>query len=186
VVGPEEYRSESDRLVEFLSTAGRSLLEPVASARERFSQELDFEQAQRQHARYQRIEQVLKLRDELAADVDALSGVVVAPSTRQGCVELFFLLQGAWAEPIEFRVAATGREMIPLDKRLRELLPTVPPPRVTVRQRAEHLSLLARWFYSSWRDAEWIPFTAADVPYRRLVRAISKTAAGSQTALFDS
>jgi excinuclease UvrABC nuclease subunit len=186
VVGPEEYRSESDRLVEFLSTAGRSLLEPVASARELFSLELDFEQAQRQHARYQRIEQVLKLRDELAADADALSGVVVAPSTRPGCVELFFLLQGAWAEPVEFRVAATGREMIPLDKRLRDLLPGILPPRLTVRQRAEHLSLLARWFYSSWRDAEWIPFTAADVPYRRLVRAISRTAAGSQTALFDS
>lgn len=187
VVGPDEYRTESGRLVEFLATAGASLLEPAAAARDRFSQDLDFEQAQRQHARYLRIEQVLKQRDELAAPVETLSGAVVAPSPEPGCVELLFFLNGAWAEPVEFRVAASGGEMIPLDRRLRDLLPAVQPPRLTLRQRAEHLSILARWFYSSWRDADWIPFPApGQPPYRRLVRAISKTAAGSQTALFES
>lgn len=187
VVGPDEYRSESARLVEFLRTGGASLLEPAAAARDRFSQELDFEQAQRQHARYLRIEQVLKQRDELAGDIDTLCGAVVAPSAEPGCVELFFLLRGAWAEPVEFRVAASGGEMVPLDRRLRDLLPAVQPPRLTLRQRGEHLALLARWFYSSWRDAEWIPFPAPDQPpYRRLVRAISKAAAGSQTSLFGS
>lgn len=187
VVGPDEYRTEAARLVEFLSSGGASLLEPAAAARERFSQDLDFEQAQRQHARYLRIEQVLKQRDELAGAVETLCGAVVVPSPEPGCVELFFLLHGAWAEPVEFRVAASGGEMIPLDRRLRDLLPAVRSPRLTLRQRAEHLSLLARWFYSSWRDADWIAFPAPDQPpYRRLVRAISKTAAGSQTSLFEA
>lgn len=187
VVGAEEYRTESARLVEFLSTGGASLLEPAAAARDRFCQDLDFEQAQRQHARYLRIEQVLKQRDELAAGVESLCGAVVAPSPEPGCVELFFLLHGAWAGPVEFRVAASGGEMVPLDRRLRDLLPAVQPARLTLRQRGEHLAILARWFYSSWRDAEWIPFAAPDQPpYRRLVRAISKTAAGSQTSLFES
>jgi len=72
VVGPEEYRSETNRLVHFLETGGQSQLEPVAAARERYSEELNFEEALRQHARYQRIEQVLKQRDELAASVDCL------------------------------------------------------------------------------------------------------------------
>lgn len=186
IVTPDEYRSESGRLIEFLSTSGASLLEPAAAARERFSQDLDFEQAQRQHARYQRIEQVLKLRDDLAAPVESLSGAAVAPSPEPGCVELFFFLNGAWLPPVEFRVAASSGEVIPLDRRLRELLPTLAPPRLTLRQRSDHLALLARWFYSSYRDTDWIPFPSpGQPPYRRLVRAISKTAAATQTSLFE-
>lgn len=187
VVSRDEYRTESVRLMEFLASEGRSLLEPVAAARNRFSEELDFEQAQRQHARYLRIEQTLKLRDDLASDVERLSGAVVAPSVEPGCVELLVMLRGGWAAPVEFSVAASGGEMIPLDRRLRETLEPVQPPRLTVRQRAEHISLLARWYYSSWRDADWIPFPAeGPPPFRRLVRSISRTAAGSQASLFDS
>jgi hypothetical protein len=41
--------------------------------------------------------------------------------------------------------------------------------------RLEHLALLARWYYSSWSDGEWIGFHGLDqVPYRKLVRAISR------------
>ena len=44
-----------------------------------------------------------------------------------------------------------------------------------VSERQEHLALLARWHYSSWSDGEWIGFHALDqVPYRKLVRAISR------------
>ncbi len=187
VVGPEEYRSEVDRLVHFLQSNGQSLLEPVARARDRFSEELDFEQAQRQHQRYNRIEQVLKLRDDLVDDVERVCGVSVAPSVEPGCVELLFLLKGIWQTPVEFKVAATGRDAIPLDRRLRELVAGLEAPRVTIRERAEHLSLLSRWYYSSWRDADWIEFPKLeDLPYRRLVRAISKTAAAVQTTLFES
>ncbi|MBI4889141.1 MAG: hypothetical protein HY821_00860 [Acidobacteria bacterium] len=174
VVGPEEYRSEANRLSAFLSTQGHSLLEPVSSARERASQDLDFEQAQRLHSRYLRIEQTLKLRDDLAAPLESLSGAAVSPSPVPGEVQLFFFLQGAWAEPVHFPIAATSSEVLPLDRRLRELLPSLQFPRLTLRQRAEHISLLARWFYSSYRDSDWFSFTSLDdIPYRRLVRAIS-------------
>lgn len=38
--------------------------------------------------------------------------------------------------------------------------------------------MLARWYYSSFRDGEWLSFGAPeDVPYRKLVRAISRVAA---------
>jgi len=55
-----------------------------------------------------------------------------------------------------------------------------------MRERQEYLALLARWFYSSWRDGEWIfcdSFVA--VPYRKLVNAISRVAkrTGPQAAL---
>jgi len=111
----------------------------------------------------------------------------VTPSGEPGCVELLFMLRGAWAPAVEFRVAATGKEMIPLDRRLREAVQGVQAPRLTVKERGEHLSILARWFYSSWRDADWIAFPSLEeLPYRRMVRAISKTAAGAQTSLFEA
>lgn len=186
VVGPEEYGSEVTRLVHFLETEGHSLLESVARDRDRSSEELDFENAQRQHQRYQRIEQVLRLRDDLAADLNYLCGAVVVPSQEPGCVEILVMLQGLWLPAIEFRVAATGREVVPLDRRLREIVATLETPRASQRERSEHIAVLARWYYSSWRDADWIAFPRReDVPYRRLVRAISKTASAVQTSLFE-
>src|SRR5262249_23042481 len=75
VVGVEEYRHEVDRVTQFLSTEGRSLAGTVAAARDRLSQEMNFEEAQRQHKRLEKIEGVLRLKDDLVADIDRLHGV---------------------------------------------------------------------------------------------------------------
>lgn len=184
VVGAEEYRSEVNRLVEFLATGGDSQLHSIAAARDRFSEEMQFEEARRQHERYQRVEQVLRLRDELATDLELLCGVAVLPSVNAGTVSLRFLAVGVWLPEAPFRVAA-GSEMIPMDRRLREIVHGLPAPRVSVRERQEHVALLARWYYSSWRDGQWIAFPDfANIPYRRVVRAISVVATGQQAALF--
>jgi len=187
VVSPDEYHTEVLRLTHFLESGGETLLSPIRAARDRLAEELDFEAAQRQHLRIQRIEQVLRLPDDLVAIADRLSGVAVTPSANAGHVELRFLLNAAWLPAVDFRIAAeSSGAMIPLDRRLSELTASLVPARLTVRERAEHLAILARWFYSSWRDGEWLPFaTLADVPYRRLVRAISRVAAsGGQASLF--
>jgi hypothetical protein len=64
-----------------------------------------------------------------------------------------------------------------MDRRLRDIASTLSPPAVTVRERQEHLAILARWFYSSWRDGQWIRFESLDrISYRKLVGAISRTA----------
>jgi len=184
VVGREEYHSEVMRLVEFLATGGASQLHSIAAARERCSEEMQFEEARRQHERYQRVEQVLKLRDELATELERLCGVAVLPSVDAGTVALRFLAGGVWLPEAPFHVAA-GSEMIPMDRRLREIVQALLPARATVRERQEHVALLARWYYSSWRDGQWIAFPDfADIPYRRVVRAISVVAAGEQATLF--
>lgn len=186
VVSREEYLSEVERLTSFLHTGGAHLLESIGSLRERFSDGMEFEEAQRQHQRYQRVEQVLRLRDELVTDLETLCGVAVLPSLETGCVELRFLLRGAWLAPVEFRVAASG-EMVPMDRRLRDVVSGLAPPRVSVRERQEHIALLARWFYGSWREGEWLSFPEpAQAPYRRLVRAISRVAGEAQAKLFES
>ena len=46
-----------------------------------------------------------------------------------------------------------------------------------VRERQEYLALLARWYYSSWREGEWLAFESYDeIPYRKLVNAVSRVA----------
>src|SRR5258706_6123856 len=51
VVGVEEYGREVDRVVDFLRSDGRSLLDSTTAARDHLSADLDFEQAARQHKR---------------------------------------------------------------------------------------------------------------------------------------
>jgi hypothetical protein len=183
VVGEAEYRSEVARLVEFLSSGGESMLHTLAAERDRSSAELRFEEARRLHERYQRIEQTLKLRDELATGVERLCGVAVLPAVAAGAVALRFLLRGVWLPEQLFCTQPHGGAMVPMDRRLRELVAPLAAPRVGVRERQEHVALLARWFYSSWRDGEWISFADLDaIPYRRLVRAISTVAAARSGA----
>ncbi len=178
VVGEAEYRSEAGRLAEFLSTGGRSLAGSIGAARDRASEELDFEEAARQHKRLEKIQEVLRLRDELAVDIDRLYGVAVTPSTAPAAVELWFLVRGAWLEPQRFPLSAQGAEIVSMDHRLRRVVESLAVARTGTREREEHLALLARWYYSSWRDGEWFAFESFEsLPYRKLVNAIHRVAA---------
>src|ERR1700694_3658117 len=91
VVTVEEYRHEVDRVIDFLRTDGKSLVDTAITARDRFSTDLDFEQAARQHKRVEKIEEVLKLRDELARDISRLNGVAVTGSGEPQAVALWFV-----------------------------------------------------------------------------------------------
>jgi excinuclease UvrABC nuclease subunit len=178
IVGLEEYASEVARVVDFLSTGGRSLVDIIAAARERSSEELDFEEAARQHKRFEKVQQVLKLRDELARAGARVSGVAVAPSVDAASVELWFLLDGYWQAPQRFAVRIESGSSVSLDSRLRELVASLPAPTGTLVEKEDHLALLTRWYYASWREGEWLAFDSfAEVPYRRLVRAISRVVA---------
>jgi excinuclease UvrABC nuclease subunit len=169
----DEYGAEARRVAGFLSSRGESLLASTAAARDRFSDELRFEEAARQHARCEKIEQVVKLGGELARDVSRLHGVAVTPSLEPHCVALWFVREGCWLQPRALSLAPGLTE--PLDRRLRELLASLEPPET--RLRGDHLALLARWFYSSWRDGEWLGFDSPDqAPYRKLVNAIHRVA----------
>jgi excinuclease UvrABC nuclease subunit len=177
VVGIAEYQSEVDRVAQFLSTRGESLLRTVAAARDRLSDEMDFEEAARQHARYERIQQVLRLSDALAEDIDRLWGVAVTSSGQPAVVTLWFCAGGFWQPPRRFELNAPEGKPVSLDRRLRELVASLTPAKLTVTERQEHLALLAKWYYSSWRDGEWLSFTTLDsIPYRKLVNAIHRVA----------
>jgi excinuclease UvrABC nuclease subunit len=176
VVGPAEYRAEVDRVVEFLRTDGHSLLDAIERSRDRMSEEMQFEEAARQHKRLEKVQEALKLRDDLARDVDRLSGVAITASLATDSVELWFVREGNWQAPARFTFEVAEGKPVSLDRKLRETLAAVAPRKLTARERQEYLALLARWYYSTWRDGEWIAFDGAEAPYRKLVNAIHRVA----------
>jgi excinuclease ABC subunit C len=177
VVSVEEYGHEVSRVTEFLRTGGRSLVGVATSARDRFSADLDFEQAARQHKRIEKIQEVLGLRDELARDIDSLNGVAVTASVEPQAVELWFVLRGAWQMPLRITFEVVEGKPVSLDQKLREAASTLAPAAQSMRERQEYLALLARWYYSSWRDGEWFAFDSQEhLPYRKLVHAMSRVA----------
>jgi excinuclease UvrABC nuclease subunit len=177
VVGAPEYAGEVSRVVQFLQTGGTSLLESIAGSRDRLSQQMEFEEAARQHKRFEKVQDVLRLRDPLASDIDRLHGVAITRAAGPDAVELWFVRGGIWCQPVRFGFEIQEGKPVSLDRKLHEVLPTVAELKLNIRERQEYLALLSRWFYSSWRDGEWLPFESFDaVPYRKLVNAICRVA----------
>ena len=110
LVSVAEYRGEVDRAVAFLETGGRSLIEPLEAARESLSLELRFEDAAREHRQIDRIQEILRPRDELVSDIDRLNGIAVTPSAELGAVELWLVLAGCSPEAMAGRVAGYRAE----------------------------------------------------------------------------
>lgn len=176
-VTAEEYASEVKRASDFLVTEGRSLVQILASARDRASQEMDFEEAGRLHRRIEKVDQVRNLRDDLAGDAAESRGIAVTRSTVQGAVELRPLWSGCWQPPILFQVEQADGKPVSLERRLREHLDLTKPEHCATSERQEHLALLSRWYYSSWRDGEWLTFQNIEsLPWRRLAGAIHRVA----------
>jgi len=183
VLGAAEYAGEIARVAEFLHTGGSSLLETIAHARDRLSEEMMFEEAARQHKRYEKVLEVLRLRDELARDVDLLHGVAITASLAPDAVEMWFVRGGHWCAPQRFGFEIREGKPVSLDRQLREALAAAEPLKLTVKERQEYLALLSRWYYSTWREGEWLPFESYDeVPYRKLVNAVSRVARGNAHA----
>ena len=175
IVGPDEYRHEVARAAQFLSTSGLSLLDPAAETRDRFSQEMNFEEAARQHKRVEKIEAVLALRDDLVRDLDRLDGVAVTASAGPNAIELSFIRAGHWQGTHRVSFEVVEGKPVSLDQKLRETASLVTARTLAPREREEYLAILSRWFYSSWRDGEFLLMDSFEkIPYRKLVHAVSR------------
>jgi excinuclease ABC subunit C len=178
-VSREEYAGEVHRVVDFLRTGGRSLLDTVIASRDRFSAAMEFEQAARQHKRAEKIEEMMRARDPMARHVDQLHAIAVAPSFRPGAVEIAFVRAGYWQGLHEVTFELGEGKPTPLDRRLREMIEAQPWAESPARERQERLAVLARWFYSGWCDGELFLFDDWDgVPFRKVVNAISRVVRG--------
>ena len=185
---PAEYHSETGRVLEFLETGGRSLLREVEEAREHSSKALEFEEAARHHQRLNKARNALKLKDELARDIDQLFGVVIQQATPEQAqsntgqaVEMWFIHRGFLQPSMRFPLSAPDGRPVSLDGRIRETLERAPSRTGQLQELSDHLTLLSRWHQSSWRKGEIVLFEGLDrIPYRRIVNAISRIASGIQ------
>jgi excinuclease ABC subunit C len=177
VVGAAEYGHEIERVTDFLHTDGHSLLGSIGRSRDRLSEEMQFEDAARQHKRFEKVQEVLKLRDEMARDIDRLHGAAITPSIAADAVELWTVRAGHVQAPARLSFRVEEGKPLSLDRKLRETFAAIEPRTLTPKLRQEYLAILARWNYSTWRDGEFVAFESFDdPPYRKLVNAVSRVA----------
>ncbi len=175
-----DYAAEAARLAEAFSTRGRSLAIALEAERDEASDALEFEDAQRLHAKLQALEEVLRLAEEPARELDRLHGAVIQRSVVPDAVSIWLLHRGCLQEPFDFPLETGAERPQSLDRRLREAIEGVEPSKGSPREREDHLALLRRWLFSSWRKGELVAFDSLDrVPYRKLVNAVARTASGA-------
>ena len=182
-VSREEYATEVARVRDFLATNGHHQLAVLMAARDRASEETDFEQAARLHKQLEKVKAVGSLRDDVVCEVDRLNGIALTRGARLRSVALWPMLAGYWQDPLYFDFSQPESQGKSLDRELRDSLSRhLQNPR-SEGVRVEQIALLTRWYFSSWRDGDWFPFRSLeDLNYRRLVRGISNLLRGMPAA----
>jgi len=189
----EEYDAEAGRVLETLDSSGAALTERLSREREAASEALDFERAASLHKRLEKVDAALRGLPELTRRIEDLNAVILQRSAEEKTILVFPVLGGIFAEPIFLRFGDSS-EPRSVEALLREKLqPQTPatgrkPASESPEQQSsatryglqsappelsEHLSLVARWFYSKPRDGE-IFFREAAWPYRRILRACNR------------
>jgi len=182
----EEYDVEVGRLVQFMDTSGGSLQESLGKERDEASEQLDFEKAAAIHKKMEKLDDALRGQPELVRRIEQLDAVILQRATQEHTVAMFALRGGRLVEPSWLHFGDTGKPAS-AEETVRDYLESVtnapPTANVNLRQSAtelsEHLTLLARWFFSNPREGE-IFFREKDWPYRRILRACSRLLAPKQ------
>jgi excinuclease UvrABC nuclease subunit len=188
----EEYDAEVALVLETLDTAGGVLSAKFEREREAASEALDFERAAALHKRLEKVAGALRGLPELARRVQELDAVILQPGNDEKTVIVFPLLGGMLAEPIFLNFAELSSRPRSVEAILRQALqPQAATPErdnadsgaadwrkryglhAAPAELPDHLSLVARWFYSKPRGGE-ILFREEDWPYRRILRACSR------------
>jgi excinuclease UvrABC nuclease subunit len=187
----EGYDAEVERVREFMSTQGGSLVATLETEREAASAAEEFERAATVHKRMEKVTGMLRGWPELARPVRALDAVVLQPAAEENTVAVFVVRSGRIAELFLLNFAELQAQPRSLEQILRERLDaslsTSHEPQTTNAELADHLSLLARWYYSKPRAGEIFfpqesPSSATrgqlGWPWRRIIRACSRMISG--------
>jgi excinuclease UvrABC nuclease subunit len=187
-----EYQAEVHRVVEFLDTQGKSLARSLEAERALASESLEFEQASKIHHRIEKLNEVLRQRSDLVRNLHDLHAVMVLPGAEAKSVVFFRIMGGEIRGPATLSLDENVPNPTPLDRQLHDLMESLgggasrlaPPPLPPW----EHLSLLARWYYSSFRQGELVMLNASQaIPHSRLIRLCRKILAqdGEETSAIN-
>jgi excinuclease ABC subunit C len=187
----DEYRLEAGRVIAFLDSEGQSLIRVLETERAQASDALDFEQAAKLHRKLEKVHEVLRLKPGLARNLAELNALVLQRGAEPNSILFFRVRSGELQAPVALSLDQQVSSPVPLDEQIRKLLEggepeerfalppagEVLPSQVSVTTRGpalpswEHLSLLARWYYSSFREGELVMLPGAqEIPHARLIR----------------
>lgn len=183
-----EYQRELGRAVAFLDSKGASLERELESERARASESLDFEGAARVHRRLEKVNEVLKRRADLSGNVVDLHALILERGSEPKSVVFFRVWAGELLGPATLALDERVASPAPLDRQIRELVAQLAPlsdaqstesesggDRRTILPPWEHLAILSRWYYSSFREGEFVALGRSDdLPHRRLIRLCRK------------
>lgn len=179
----EEYETEVAVTAEALASRGDSLLAKIERERESASEATDFERAASLHKRLEKVSGVFRGLPEIIHGVESLSAVVIQRDRREKTVALFPMVGCIFCEPfsVSFHDLSQPHSVEEiLREQFRQLQPAGSGDERDAKDscslREEHLSILARWFYSKPRAGE-ILFREGDWPYRRILRACARVLA---------
>ena len=174
----DRYAREVARMAHFLATDGASFLREVETARDLASESMEFEEAARQHRRFVKARNTLRLRGGLSRVVGSLCGMVFQRSAEAGSVQATPVYKGSLQAALRLDWDDEPRAAL-FGAAIREELASRRWREVTVREKEEHLALLQRWHGSSFRKGEFVPFARmSEAPLRRLSNAAMRVAAG--------
>lgn len=176
----DEYRAEVGRVVAFLAADGRPLVRDLEAERQRASEALEFEEAARVHRKIEKVQEVLRLKPGLVRNLRELHGIIVLRGAAPKTVNFLRVVCGELRGPATLSLDENAASPLPLDQQLHWLLdPLAVPPADGALPSWEHLSLLARWYYSSFRDGELLMLEPKqEIPHARLIRLCRKMLAG--------
>lgn len=182
-----EYDVEVARVTGFLASGGATHTAELERERETASVAMDFERASAVHRKLEKVSHILRSLPELPRKLDELDAVVLQTAAEPGSIAMFAVHGGVLAEPFFLRFGELASQPRSVEELLREnLKPPMDADEHRLEtgsdERADHLSLLARWFYSKPRQGE-IFFRARDWPFRRIIRACSRLLTGQQSDL---
>ena len=200
----DEYQTEVGKVVEFLNGQGQAVLRSLAEERARAAEALDFEQAAKVHTRIEKITSLVRQKPELARNLHDLHALVIQKGAEEKSVCFYRVWRGELRGPVALSLDENVPSPLPLDRQLHNLLDSLAgdaspqPARLAPSEAArppglatplvaefrsapaavppwEHLSLLARWYYSSFREGELVMLNAAQtIPHTRLIRICRK------------
>lgn len=184
----EEYQQEVTRVIAFLEAEGQPLIRALQAERIQASDALEFERAAKVHRRLEKVHEVLRLKPGLVRNLGELHAVVVQRGAASKSVVFFRVYAGELRGPVTLSLDEKVSSPVPLDEQLHKLLDSLavsvgaglkPGPTSPGQAAAltpwEHLTFLARWYYSSFREGELVMLPPnQEIPHARLIRICRK------------
>jgi len=185
----EEYVAEVDRVRQYFSSAGQSLVREIERMRDDASAELDFEAAAALHGRVEKVKSATQLPG-IMRRLDELNGVMIQPSAEPESVTLFKIQAGMICEPVFLNVGAQAEtehlqaKHRSMEMRIDDALAVAGPCKPhSALEWMEHLAILKRWYYRSSKTGElFLADGAGELPMRRIVRGVTRVFRGEKSA----